>query len=502
MKSILALLILLLLIMVTPTRAQNATPSATPTFSYGVHINGTLNDGTPSVLYNFGGLRGDVISIDLTVNSGDLDPMITLMDSKGAVLALTDDANLQGRSSRDLHLDSLHIPHSDTYSLVVGRFGYGFGTTSGTYTLEVDRIGVSSDSGSALRYGDSVYNTITDGSPEVYYTFRAARGDVISVKMQRASGDLDPALQIVNSDSLLLAQNDDSPGTLDAAVNGFIIRQDGVYVIIASRFGEAAGKSKGSFVLTLNSAAESGLGKSIDLAIPLLSGAPVQGQISDQQISQFYSFDGHKDDVVTIRMGRSSGNLDAFLSLLDASQREITNDDDSGGGQNAMINQFILPADGTYTIEATRFKRDQGDTSGPYQLEMDIIGNLAASLPANVPRIQYGSSVTGTINDATPQAFYAFIARQGDHVTVVMDNSGGNLDPRVAILNPQQKALALNDDSGGSQNAKIDDFTVPSTGVYFILATRYGGSDGDAHTSGMYTLSLTLNADANNGTGQ
>lgn len=477
MKSTVAFFILLFLC-TWPVHAQD--------FGYGKPVSGTLNDATPQTTYTFDGLRGDVIAVDLTVDSGNLDPMLTLMDSQGSVIALRDDSSISGRNARDLHIDSLHIPRSDTYQLVVGRFGYALGTTSGQYTLKVDRIGVSSASGSALRYGDSVYNTITDMTPQVYYSFRARRGDVITVKMQRASGDLDSALEIVNSQSQVIASNDDSPGTLDAAITGFVIREDGAYVIIASRFGQAAGRSKGSFVLTLSVGATSGLGQSADLALPLLSGIPAQGEITNDSSVQFYSFEGKRDDVVNIRMNRLSGGLDAFLALLNPQQVEIATDDDSGGGKNALIEGYVLPADGTYTIIATRFDRAQGTSVGKYRLQVDVIGNVFQNVPANIQRIDVNSSVIGTITSAEPQVLYAFLGRQSDVLTVTMNQIDGGLDPRVAILNSQRNPIISDDNSGGDQNALIKSFAVPSTGVYYLLATRATGS-----TTGHYTLTLT-----------
>ncbi len=487
---LLTILIALLTPRPTPALAQEQTPESTETsFSYGAPISGTLNDATPLTAYTFDGLRGDVIAIDLTVNAGTLDPVLTLLDSSGSVIAQRDDAAISGRGSRDLHLESLHIPRSDHYSLVVARFGSALGSTAGQYTLAVDRIGVSSASGSALRYGDSVYNTITDAAPQVYYSFRAARGDVISVRMQRASGDLDPALQIVNSDAEVIAENDDSPGTLDAAINGFIIREDGVYVIIASRFGQAAGRSKGSFALTFNAGAESGLGRSIEFALPILPGIPVQGSISDDNSVQFYSFQGKRDDVITIRMNRSGGALDAYVALLDPSQREISSDDDGGGGQNARIDRYALPADGTYTIVASRFDRAQGTTVGAYQLQLDVVGSASQGAPTDVPRIEIDSTVSGEISDDAPQQVYAFVGQAGDVLSIAMDRVDGNLDPRLAILNAQQNPLTSDDDSGGEQNARIS-FTVPATGLYYIVATRYGGTNGNPNTAGTYLLTL------------
>ena len=467
-------------------------PASAQEFGYGLRVSGTLNDAEPRMVYTFTGLRGDVIAIDLTVTSGDLDPMLTLVDSVGTVVAQSDDGTTAGRGVRDLRLDSLHIPRSDQYSLIVGRFGYQLGTTSGAYSLAVDRIGVSSASGSALRYGDSVYNTITDSNPQVYYSFRATRGDVITIRMQRASGDLDPELLLVNSQSQVVADNDDSPGSLDAAINGFIVREDGVYVVIASRFGQAAGRSKGAFVLSLASGADSGLGRTIEFSMPILPGVPTQGELTSSNSAHYYSFEGKRDEVVTIRMNRPSGALDSFLALLDPTRREITSDDDGGGGQNALIQRFVLPVDGTYTILATRFERAQGTSVGPYTLQLEISGSVFAGTQTDATRLEYGATVTGVITDATPGVLYAFVAQQGDRITVTMNRVDGNLDSRVAILNADQNPLTSDDDGGGNQNSRIEGFTVASTGVYYLLATRYNGTQGDPNTSGTYSLTLSL----------
>ncbi len=459
-------------------------------FGYGINVSGTLNDTTPSAAYTFSGLRGDVIAIDLSVTSGDLDPMLALIDSRGTVVALSDDSATSG-GSRDLRLASLHIPRSDQYSLIVARFGYTLGTTAGGYTLSVDRIGVSSASGSALRYGDSVYNTITDSTPQVYYSFRAARGDVISVRMQRASGDLDPALLLVNSQSQVIADNDDSPGSLDAAINGFIIREDGVYALIASRFGQAAGRSKGAFVLSLVSGADSGLGKSADFALPVLPGIPVTGEITDNSNVRFYSFEGKRDDVVTIRMNRTGGALDTFLALLDPSQREIVSDDDGSGEQNAFIDRFVLPEDGTYTIVATRYERAEGTSVGPYQLTLEMSGSVFENVQEASTRIEYGATVNGTITETTPGVLYAFVGQRGDVISVAMNRTDGNLDTRVLILNASQDPLTSDDDGGDEQNSLIQNYTIGTTGLYYLLATRYSGTDGDANTTGDFSLTLT-----------
>ena len=85
---------------------------------------------------------------------------------------------------------------------------------------------------------------------------------------------------------------------------------------------------------------------------------------------------------------------------------------------------------------------------------------------------------------------YAFAGRKGDKLTITMNRVTGNLDARVVILDVNQHVLASDDDSGGHQNALLT-FAVPSTGVYYLAATRFSGTDGDPNTTGTYTLAIT-----------
>ncbi len=332
-----------------------------------INVTGRLNDTTPRITYPFDGLRGDVITVRLTVTSGDLDPILTILDSSGAILVLRDDAPGGGRS---LTLDSIRVPASDRYTVIVSRFGDRIGTTTGDFTLTVERIGVSSISGSALRYGDSVYNEISNVNPIIYYSFRGQAGDVISVRMRQATGDLDPALLVLNSRAEVVGDNDDNPGSLDAAINGVILRETGVYVIVASRYGQDSGTSRGAFVLTLDAASESALGSRIDFPIPITANTPTTGTISEEYHQRFYAFTGRRDQTVSIRMNRAEGELDSFVALAMAEGRELVSDDDGGGGQNSLITNFTLPADGLYLIVATRFQREAGETTGNFTLEL------------------------------------------------------------------------------------------------------------------------------------
>jgi hypothetical protein len=484
-----------------PLRAQEATPtpdSAALTAAgegtqiiYGAAVTGALNTRAPRQVYLFEGLRGDVISADLSVTRGDLLPTLLLADSAGNVLALR-----SGDSAPALH--NVRLPESGVYALVASRFGGDRATTSGQFTLLLDRSGASASSGGALRYGDSVIAQISDAEPQLYYLFRGARGDILSVAMQRIAGDLDPQLQVVNAAGRVVGENDEiaGSGSLDARIDALILQEDGTYVVIASRFGGPAGRSAGSFVLTLDRGSNSGLGGSALLALPLEDDVPASGELTAERYATFYQFSGRKDEVVSLRMERAPGSsLDPLVALTDSLLTEIAADDDSAGQQNSLIEQFVLPTDGTYYVIATRYQREGGTSSGAYRLTLTREGSaFDGALPA-VPRLEYGNATIGMITDEAPEVLFAFIGSEGDVITASMLRSDGNLDPFLVLLDRDQNELTSNDDGAGGQNARIDRFTLPYTGVYYLKATRYVNPAGGTPTSGSFLITLAQRFD-------
>ncbi|MFW5748207.1 MAG: PPC domain-containing protein [Chloroflexota bacterium] len=492
MKVLLACLCIMIVLLSQPvhTGAQDAPdPEAPPSIQYGEVVSGRIDSSNPSRVYTFEALRCDILAIRLRTVSGDLDPVLTVLDGSGTALALRDDSG----GGLDVTINPLRIPRGGTYSIVVGRFGYGLGTTTGSFELIVERIGNGSEPNCAMRYGDTVFWTISSMQPEVVYSFRAQQGDIINVRMDRRSGDLDPYLQLVDSGGVVLEFNDDAFGfnTKNAAIQNFVIPQTGTYFVFATRYGLTAGTSTGTFFLRIEEADNSGLGNSPLTALPLEVGSQVEGELTENQFERFYRFEARQNDIITASMTRLTGNLDSVIVLANASLQELAvNDDLSNETQNARIANYVIPADGSYYLIATRFESQAGRTVGRYRLEVTNEGNAFADVPPDVRRIQYGTSTTGTIDPVTPEVLYAFWGEAGDTVRVTMDTSEGNLDPFVSILTSDGTTVLVSDDDGGTnRNARIDRFSLPSTGIYYIRASRYSGGD-NPDTRGSFILVL------------
>jgi hypothetical protein len=487
-KRLLFLLIVLLL--AAPVSAQDSAPL--DTITYGGRISGRITDAAPRAVYYFDGLRGDVIAITIQVTNGNLDPTLIVLDAAGTIITSLDDT----AGSFNPSVPTLTIPQSGRYFVIVGRFGYGLGATSGDYELAIERIGVSSANGSALRYGDTVINNITNLAPQVYYSFRANQGDIINIRMLRDSGDLDPYLQVVDSNAFVVAENDDVlGGDLDANITNLLIEQTGTYIIVATRYGAANGTAAGRFVLTLEEADNSGLGNSPEAAIAIAMGEVSENELTARYNRRYYRFEAQKDDLITVRMNRTGGNLDAFLALANAGLQELTSDDDGGGGQNAKIEGFLIPADGTYYVIATRFDRENGRTTGGYRLELQTLGNAFDTVVPDAQRISYGTTITGRLDELTPELLLSFWGAEGDVITVSLNRGDGDLDPVVSILDENQTPLTSDDDGGGDQNARIPRYRIPRTGLYYIRAARFSGEVGNSNTRGSFILVLARRFD-------
>jgi len=479
-------------ITITPLSAQS---DEAELVLFNAIITGRIDNNLPQNTYFFEALRCDFISIKVTATQGDLDPVVSVLNSDGTLLTYQDDSN----GNEDVHIRALAMPNTGQYTLIIGRFGYGMGTTAGNYELIIERIGNGSGFGCALRYGDTVFQVIDSQQPEVFYSFRARMGDLINVTMRRRSGNLDPYIRLIDSNNQILIENDDVPGSDNSLslLEGFFIPADGTYYIQATRYGFIAGQSTGNFSLSITEAENSGIGNSVLGAIPIDFNMTVEGEINNNQIVRYYRFSARENDLITVSMSRLDGNLDTFIALASATLQEIaSNDDISNETQNSRISDFRIPVTGTYYLIATRYERELGTTNGRFRLQLQSQGNAFDEVSSDARRILYGVSLTGNIDNIASDVWYTFYGEVGDVISLTMDRVEGNLDPYIELYTENQVSiLAADDDSGGgTNNARIDRFTLGYTGIYYIRATRYFGEN-NPNTSGSFVLVLAQRFD-------
>ena len=108
-----------------------------------------------------------------------------------------------------------------------------------------------------------------------------------------------------------------------------------------------------------------------------------------------------------------------------------------------------------------------------------LIVAMALALTPVLPRahaqggtIAYGDTVSGSITSKNYFEVWQFSGTQGDRVRLVMTGDGA-LDPYLGLIElSSEEVIAEDDDSAGNSNAMID-ISLPSTGDFAIIATRY-----------------------------
>lgn len=467
MRRLIAVLVLMLCAF-APGWAQDV-----QALTFGQTVDGRLDGATPTAAYSFDGLRGEYLRIALRVTRGDLDATLALFAPDGSLVLQRDDS-----PDGDTLTVQFRLTASGVHRLVAARFGHGRGTTAGDFTLSIDRVGVSAESGSALRFGDTVANSITDEQHEVYYSLRARRGDLITLSMRLDSGNLDPLLQIVDANRRILVENDDFEGNPDARIERWLVPDDAQYLIVAGRYGGAAGTTTGTFLLTVDRVPESALGNTPQAAVRLFPGQPDERAVTAERSAIWYVFEARADDLITLSMNRVDGTLDPFLVLLNADLQELATHDDIVDGQqrDSLIAGYRIPADGLYYVQATRFERTAGTTIGRFRLTLTVTGNAFDTVEPDVERIAYNASAGGVLNIALPRRRYAFYGNGGDTLTIVVNRVDGDLAPTVVLLDEGGATIVEGNASGS--NAVIPRITLPRSGLYTIVVGRSDGSGG------------------------
>jgi hypothetical protein len=389
-----------------------------------------------------------------------------------------------------------------------------------------------------ITLGGEVSATISDDSAVHAWTFEGTAGQTVTITMQAAARDvgLDPYLQLQDADGVLLAENDDSTarglGPVDSQIV-FTLSENGTYTIIAARLGGTAGRGVGEYRLTVASGAEGAFALPTPLAVataipteeaaaatampteePTVVAAAtavpteeaaatttsnrviaydssVQGTISDADFEQRWSFEGRVGDVVTISLMAENRAFDPMLQLIGPDGDIVAENDDAVtptdamGALDSQIAMFTVPADGTYTIVASRFGGANSGGTGNYTLTLST-GALAMA-DSSAPLL-YGDRVEGELTLETGFQRWLFDGRAGD-IVIIRLTTQDLLQANFSLVNPENVIIRQSLNTSINLNVVETNLTLPTDGTYAIIVTPVDNII-TAGMVGMYTLDL------------
>ena len=492
----------------------------------GQNVTGTLTDDDFQHVFRFEGQAGTVADITLRADDSDLDAYLVLMTVDGERLEENDDASV----GTDSAIQTV-LPADGTYVVVATRFLEAEGLDTGAYVLRVElraaeTIGVQPEPQDfTLAYGDEVQDWVSGNDPRRFFLFEGQAGDEVRLQVTHALDDVALRIEVKDTHLQRLAVSDASvDGT--ATLDDLVLPEDGRYRITVYR-PRSHDITPLEFTLTLTSidASLETPALDVDLETPtpadgpettLAYGDTVRGELNDTQFEQRWTFAGQRGDVVSVTMAREldePGGLDGFMLLLGPDGETLREVDDFQGGVMPAVDHYELPADGVYTVVATRFGFANGFSTGAYTLTLTQ-GNGAQpdgaasdegtgggvrwvvpeTLAAELRWTTYNSSNDGAITAGDFDDWYIFRGRAGDVVSLRMVADDAQLDPFLILMDAGGYELAQNDDEiAGSVDAGIVDFELPADDTYLVRVSRYGFANGP--TEGHYTFVVESEAE-------
>lgn len=250
----------------------------------------------------------------------------------------------------------------------------------------------------------------------------------------------------------------------------------------------------------------------------------IGGTITEQGIPHIYTFDGLAGEFVRIEMRYVSGTIDPRLTLYGPDGRSIATDDDSGGGQNALLLNVRLPVDGLYSIQAaggnasfepettpeispeatseatpvfsTQTPPESAPPSGGYSVQLIQYSNRAAVTPTRVDvptptpiptffvpspapivdgnRLEDHDPVTAFVDSPGYVGIFPIFAAAGEPLTIgagTVDGSAVRLRLEVSDPDGNLIARATSDDSNADGDAFISPILATLEGVYQVFVT-------------------------------
>jgi hypothetical protein len=210
--------------------------------------------------------------------------------------------------------------------------------------------------------------------------------------------------------------------------------------------------------------------------------SPAGCRAANGQPADYYQITTPADGAVAAVM--QSQVIDSFLTLETGDGTPLRWDDNSYGGSDAVVVQF-LPAQ-TYRLEARAADAVAG---GFYRI--DVLYSAGSRPPGCAPlgTPGAGDTVQGTLSFTScqyPDGTFADIYQLNVADTAALDLhlTSADFDAYLQVLDSKGNVIDEDDNSGGGMNAAVSDTFDP--GTYYIVAKPFNGTT----SAGKYTLTV------------
>ena len=187
--------------------------------TYGARVPDALPVAGYMDAYTFVGNKNDVITVQVGVVSGSLDPQVEAYAPNGSLLK-------KAEGSSSARIDTLRLPSDGVFTILVTD-GYN-GTLTGNYGLALQRT-FNPGRATAMNYGTTVPDTIAVSGYIKAYAFPGRSEDVITVQVGVSSGSLDPQVEVYAPDGFLFGK---AMGSSSARIVALKLPSTGLFTLL------------------------------------------------------------------------------------------------------------------------------------------------------------------------------------------------------------------------------------------------------------------------------
>jgi hypothetical protein len=299
------------------------------------------------------------------------------------------------------------------------------------------------ESAQELRMGSSYQGDVRAGK-EQWYSVRHSEDCIITVE---TSGDLDTYIEVYDSSSNLITENDDGGEETNARVEIFA-SAGRTYLLKVRGYDE---ETYGSYRVW---ASNRPLPRPSELRFGALTSAtlPEGGE-------QWYRIRPTSNGFVVVETFGNS--FDTYLAAHDPSLKLITGDDNGGEGTNSRI-ELSVEAGKTYLFKLSGLN---GKEYGPYQISA-IFEPVPPDTERNTERsravaVKLGEAMHVYFRSLSESRWYRYdISRNG---TAFVVQTRGSMDTLLVLYDGQGNKITEDDDGGEGVNACISQRLNPGT---------------------------------------
>src|SRR4051794_31402758 len=145
------------------------------------------------------------------------------------------------------------------------------------------------------------------------------------------------------------------------------------------------------------------------------------GEISDSTFAQTWTLTTASADRIAVHVERTDGNLLPAVSILDASDKVISQSNGADQtGAAANIENFTLPGAGDYKVLVQRVNADKGTTNGKYSILITPLATAVDNPNNTIPLgdVEYSNPVNGEITATKWYQRYNFTANGQDVIRI------------------------------------------------------------------------------------